>query len=178
MSGLFFLSILGIWLLIAVLVGTKIPKWLGATRYRRALSVLLIPLIFLAPVADEIVAYPQMLALCKHDKLYELATGMNEKKAYGRTVYYVQKKELISLWPSTVKVSRLDMAYVDAQTNETVLARIGFRAAQGMLGLPAGSSGDKTTVLLSGCGSRIEAYDAKGLPSRFSHLNLTKTPTP
>lgn len=178
MIGLFFLFVIGLWVLIAVKLGTKIPKLLGTTRYRTAFSVVLVPLIFVAPVADEIIAYPQMMALCKNSKPYELAPGIDEKHASGRTVYYDDKKALLSLWPSTVKVARTDTYYRDATTKEPVLQSSSFHALQGMLGMPAGSSGDKMAILLGGCGSRYEPYDSKGVPTRFSHLNLTKIPSP
>ena len=178
MIGLFILFVACLWLLLAVIFGFKIPKWLGLTRYRITFSILLSLLILIAPVADEVIAYPQVMALCKNDKLYALAPEMGESKATGRTVYYTEKKEPVKVWPSTVKVSRTDMVYLDAVTKESVLIRQSYRVTEGMLGMPAGSSGDKMAILLGGCGSRVEPYSTKGLPSRFSHLNLTKIATP
>ena len=57
--------VIGIWLFIAISLGTRIPKWLGLTRYQAASKVAVVALIFVAPVADEIIAYPQFRALCK-----------------------------------------------------------------------------------------------------------------
>jgi hypothetical protein len=67
---------------------------------------------------------------------------------------------------------------VDAITNEPILTRRGISASRGMLGFPAGGSGDKTTLLLGGCGRRFEPYDSSGIPQRFQDLNLTKIPSP
>jgi hypothetical protein len=71
------------------------------------------------------------------------------------------------------------MAYVDAVTKESVLQSSSVEPLRGMLGVPDGSGGGKMTVILDkrDCGLRIEDYDSKGLPTRFSHLNLTKVPT-
>jgi hypothetical protein len=180
MIGLLFLFVIGLWVWIAVKLGTKIPQWLGATRYRTAIGVVLVPLIFVAPVADEIIAYPQMRALCKQVTFFELAPGMDEKKAYGRTVYHKQSGTREMLWPPSVEILRWDIAYVDAATKEPILRVTRFEPLRGMLGVPNGSSGGQMTVVLGkgACGSRIEDYDSKGIPTRFSYLNLTNIPTP
>ena len=175
---IFLVPVIGIWLFIAISLGTRIPKWLGVTRYQAASKVAVVALIFVAPVADEIIAYPQFRALCKTSKLYELAPGMDEKSAHGRTVYYAQIRTTELLWPPTVKVSRLDLYYLDSSTREPVLHSRGFNATQGLLAAPAGSSGDKMAVLLGGCGSRIEPYDSMGLSARFGRLNLKKVASP
>ena len=70
------------------------------------------------------------------------------------------------------------MAYVDAATKVPILRKHSFSALHGMLRVPAGSSGDKMTALLNGCGAPNQKYDSKGLPQQFGHLNLTKLSSP
>jgi hypothetical protein len=178
--GLLFVGAIALWGLIALALGIKVPKWLGIQRYRTLWVVVIVPMVFFAPVADEIIAYPQLMAMCKHVTYFELAPDMNEKSAYGRTVYYTQKTKKASLWPSSVEILLWNMAYVDAVTKEPVLHSSAVEPLRGMLGVPNGSSGGQMTVILgnSSCGSRIETYDSKGVPTRFNHLNLIKVPTP
>jgi hypothetical protein len=177
MIGLLFLFVIGLWVWIAVKLGTKIPQWLGATRYRTAFGVVLVPLIFMAPVADEIIAYPQMRALCAAGG-YQLA--MTEKEAQGRTIYSASYETSERLWPPTVEVARMKINYVDAATNQSVIAGYGYvRPLRGFLGVPAGGSGDKMPVILSKCGlTNIEPRDQHGIPLRFDHLKLNLIPTP
>lgn len=174
MIGIFFLVAIGLWAWIAWKLGTKIPQWFGATRFRTVASVVLVPLIFVAPVVDEVIAYPQLQEMC-HRGGYELA--MNEKDAYGRKIYYTLRKIPHTLWPSTVVVEKIEIVYVDSTTKEPVLVGRGVRPVHGFLALPAGSSGDKMTVLLSNCKTK-EALDVHGIPTRFSHLKFNVVPTP
>ncbi len=178
MIGLLFFGAIALWGAIAIALGIKLPKWLGIQRYRPLWTVVLVPLVFFAPVADEIIAYPQMKALCASLKPYELAPGMDEKKAYGRVVYYTQRRTSETLFPSTIEITRSNIAYVDATTKEPVLVQSWFEPRRGMLGIPNGSSGGQMTVLLDKCTHVAEQFDSQNLPSRFSHLNLTKVPTP
>lgn len=178
MIGFLFLIVIGLWLVIAITLGIKIPKWLGMKRDGHVLAIapVVAVLIFVAPVADEIIAYPQMMALCKQVTFLELAPGMDEKSAYGRTVYYIERNNRETLWPPSVELLRWDIAYLDVVTNEPILRATRFEPLRGLLGVPGGSGGGKMTVFLDkrDCGLRIEDYDSEGLPSRFSHLKLTK----
>ena len=47
---------------IAIFLGIKLPSWMGLQRYRLLSTAVLVPLMFVAPVADEIIAWPQMQA--------------------------------------------------------------------------------------------------------------------
>ena len=174
MSGLFFFFVIGVWALIALSLGIKIPKWLGVTRHRTVASGVLVALIFLAPVADEIIAYPQMQTLCAAGG-YELA--MTEKEAYGRTIYYTSHSTPDTLWPATVVVARHKVRYIDATSKQPVVIGRGVSPVHGFLGVPAGSSGDKMPLILGNCKAN-EALDEHGIPIRFSHLKFNVIPTP
>ena len=174
MSGLFFLLVLALWFLITVWLGTKIPKWFGLTRYRKTVSVLLVLLIFFAPVADEIIAYPQMQAMCRAGR-YELAVAENE--AYGRMIYYTSRTTQDTLWPHTVVIARREVRYIDATTKQPVVIGRGVSPVHGFLSVPGGSSGDKEPLILRNC-KGTEALDRYGIPMRFSHLKFNVVPTP
>jgi hypothetical protein len=180
MIGILFFGVIAIWALIALTLGIKLPKWLGIRRNQSLWAPVFVVLVFFAPVADEIIAYPQMQALCKQVTFFELAPGMDENKAYGRTVYYAEKTRRDTLWPPSVEILRWEIAYVDAASKEPVLQVLRIEPLRGMLGVPNGSSGGQMTVVLGerDCGSKVEVYDSEGIPSRFSHLKLTKVPTP
>lgn len=178
MIGLMFLGVFIAWIAIALTLGIKLPKWMGVKRFAPLVSVVLVPLIFFAPVADEIIAYPQMQALCKQVSGLVLAPGMDEQKANGRTVYSMGLSTTTALWPSSVKILRRDYAYVDATTKESILQGVWFEPLRGMLGVPNGSGGGQMTLLLGKCVSKPEVYDNQGVPSRYGHLKLTKVPTP
>jgi hypothetical protein len=170
MIGLMFLGAIGLWGIIAIALSLWASKLAGA-KWRWLAALVLMPLVFFAPVADEIVAYPQMQALCDKGG-YELA--MDEQSAQGRTIYNDSHLEKIQLWP-TVVAQRMRILYVDASTKQPVIQGYGFvDPAYGFLGVPAGSSGGKMTLLLKTCSSKsTEPRDANRIPIRFQHLNFT-----
>ena len=173
MIGLLFLLVIVLWAMGAYYLGTHLPRWANF-RHRVLWAWVLVPVIFILPVVDEVIAYPQMRVLCASLKPYELAPGMDEKRAYGRTVDQAGDDVMETLWPSTVKVKRINVIYVDEKTREPILEHSWLVPIRGMLGVPNGSSGGTMTVLLSTCGPTRESYDASGFPTRFSHLKLTK----
>lgn len=180
MIGLLFFGAIALWGVIAIVLGIKLPKWMGIQRYRLLWTVVLVPLVFFAPVADEIIAYPQMQALCASLKPLELAPGMDENGAYGRTVYPTESRTTETLFPSTIKITRFSAAYADATTKEPVLVQSGFEPQRGMLGVPNGSSGGQMTVLLNKC-PRVDLadqLDSQNIPIRLSHLKLAVTRNP
>jgi hypothetical protein len=169
MIGLLFFGVIGLWIAFAIWLGLKLPQWFK-WKWSAFASALLIPLILFAPVIDEVIAYPQMQALCAKGG-YELA--MDEKSAQGRTIYNYSNLEPVQFWPS-VEAQRLHVSYADATTHEPVIEGYGFiRASNGFLGIPAGSSGNKMTLLLGTCASkRVESIGPNQIPSQFKSLNL------
>ncbi len=178
MIGLLFFGAIALWALIALVIGVKLPEWLRIQRYRLPWTVVCVVLVFFAPVADEVIAWPQMQVMCKKVQGLTLASGIDVQKATGRTVYSSGRTTITTLWPSSVKVLRRDYSYVDSTTKEAILEGVWFEPMRGMLGIPNGSSGGQMTVLLDKCESKIEVYDPQGVPTRFSYLKLTKVPTP
>jgi hypothetical protein len=181
MMGILFFGVIAVWALIALVLGCNLPQRLRIQRYRPAWAVVFVVLVFFAPVADEIIAYPQMQALCRDLQPLSLASGMSEEKAYGRTVSYRDITTPVSIFPSSVKVDRHDGIYFDLKTNEPILAYHGYTPRSAFLAIPNGSSGGAMTLLLQGCsgmkvgadGYTTEKYDSNGLPIRFSHLKLS-----
>ena len=55
MIGLLFLLALGLWIAIAWYLGNTMPKLFGINRYQKSLGVTFALLVFMAPVADEII---------------------------------------------------------------------------------------------------------------------------
>jgi MFS family permease len=179
MIGLMFFGAIALWGLVAIGVGLGLSK-LFKESWRGLAAFALIPLIFFAPVADEIIALPQMNALCATMKPLALAPGMDEAKAYGRTIYLSSTTSTETLFPPTIKVTRHNGRYVDAKTKEPVLVQSGFSPSAGMLGMPSGSGGGSMPLVLSKC-PRVDhedKTDTQHIPLRFSHLKLTVTRTP
>jgi hypothetical protein len=62
MIGLMFYGVIGIWIIVAIYLGLKLPQWF---KLNGAWAWLFVPLMIFAPVMDEVIAIPQAYALCK-----------------------------------------------------------------------------------------------------------------
>ena len=142
MSGIFLIIFLCIWgavaLLIANLIGKKLLKKFtkdaeDRTTGKGTLIVLLLAVLaFFAPIADEIISYPAYSKMCQGAKEYKFASGMDEKKVFGRKYKILSNTKRIQIFPFyrdlppheraeggvILDVSR--GAFVDAQTNEVL----------------------------------------------------------
>ncbi len=74
-----------VWGVIATFLGIKLPMWMGIQRYRLLWTVVLVPLVFAAPVVDEVIAYPQMKALCKTVEHVEFDQRLQRDKPLANT---------------------------------------------------------------------------------------------
>lgn len=73
MIGLSFLAGIGLWLTVAIIISKKIPHWLGITKHMTAISILLFPLIFAAPIGDDLIGRWQFYRLCDKEALVMLS---------------------------------------------------------------------------------------------------------
>lgn len=150
MIGLLFFGAIALWGLIALTLGTKVPKWLGIQRFRTLWAVVIVPIVFFAPVADEIIAWPEMQALCKSIETVEY----DRQTATGATVSKyppILAKETKTLFPN-IQVLVQQGAYVAPVTETPVIRWTWIEPHAGFLNFPAGSSGGSMPLLLSDCG--------------------------
>jgi hypothetical protein len=157
MIGLSFIFVLGLWVVIAVALGRKIPKWLGIARYPKALGAVFALLVFVAPVADEIIAYPQMMTLCTGVEKVEYdpqtATGQTVSK-YSSIISHETK----TLFPG-IQVRIEQRALVTPVAEVPIVKWGSIEPRAGFLHFPAGSSGDSMPLLLSDCGFTARSGD-------------------
>ncbi len=180
MIGLLFFGAIALWALVAFYLGRKLPVWF---KLKPAWALLFMPLVFFAPVMDEVIAWPQMQVLChayykQSDYDYKFAEGVDEKSAAGKTVYYVEKRTNLDIFPPTIVGTRGEYMYVDAATGKPIFLSHGFGVQRGWLGIPAGSSGTAMTAFLKGCSDYDGIAVEKKVRARFEQLDITLIPTP
>lgn len=73
MIFLMFLAGIGLWLTAAIMLSKRIPRWLGMTKYQGNLSVLLFPVVLVAPIADELIGRWQFNRLCEREAVVTLS---------------------------------------------------------------------------------------------------------
>ncbi len=150
MIGIFFFGAIALWALIALVLGVKLPEWLRIQRYRLPWTVVCVVLVFFAPVADEIIAWPQLQVMCKSVDTVEF----DPQTAVGQTVSKyppIVSKETKTLFPS-IQVLVQKSAYVAPITEIPVVKWAWIEPRAGFLNFPAGSSGNSMPLLLTDCG--------------------------
>jgi len=172
--GLLFFGALILWAIIALTLGIKLPKWFGANRpiTRVLASVVLAPLIFFAPVADEIIAYPQMYKLCESVKDFRY----NEAEVTGKIVSkyaYVLNVE-IRVLRGGLPIDITTYGFRAANNGEVLVQWTEIQTNGGFLGFPAGSSGTKMPLVLPTTCSTFPRGRV-GLEALEKKLRLTKS---
>ena len=150
MIGIFFFGSIALWALIALVLGVKLPEWLRIQRYRLPWTVVCVVLVFFAPVADEIIAWPQLQGLCKDAGRYLFLNGQTEKSVSGRTVKSNSFFKTILLSES-VRVQMSEDIMTDATTKEDILRSYMIEPKSSFAAFPDGSGG-RVTWLLKSCG--------------------------
>ena len=64
MFGLMLLGIVVVWVLVTIPIARWLGKKLPDKPWRKAAQIALFPLVFVVPIFDEIIAWPQMQLLC------------------------------------------------------------------------------------------------------------------
>ncbi len=162
MIGIGFFILIFIWGWVALWVGRKLSGFSFFTRlmvnaqtgqptvWDFPVKALLVALVFLLPLADQIIAYPQWQQLCSHTSDFEYGPGMDEKKAFGRRVRTKVEYHKTTIFPD-IKVEYSSDYIFDAKTDELILKKPHYRySANAFFYLP-GSSGDKSAPLLRSC---------------------------
>lgn len=180
MFGLILFGILGVWACLSVTISYWLGGFVSSTYWRIAARIALVPFVFFAPVADEIVAWPEMRELCKGTDNYQFAHGMDEKSAYGRTVYYTSGPSEIRTLVSGPRVRYERFDYVDSTTRQPVLSYFTVEPIGSMFAFPD-AGGGRHTWILRGCGfSPRDSVESRNARKAFfsERLKLMQIPTP
>lgn len=78
MIGLLFLFGMGLWFIAAIMLSKRIPRWMGVTKHRGNISVLLFPLVLVAPIADDLIGRWQFYRLCDREAVVTLSPNANK----------------------------------------------------------------------------------------------------
>ena len=128
MSGLLFLIGLGLWLVVAIYLSKRIPRWLGVTRHVTAISVLLFPVVLAAPVADELIGRWQFYRLCEREAVVTLSPDWEKVTAARDNDDPIAE---IDGYVIPIRVQRVE--FVDATTGKPFLTYRGFHTYGGLL---------------------------------------------
>ena len=142
MIGLMFLGAIVLWVLVSFMLGHKIPVWL---KLKPIWAWLFVPLVFFAPVMDEVIALPQAYALCKQA---EEAFWYDPAVKGGLTKYFSELSEEEKTIGSNIKVNIKNYTKVLKDDGRPAIKYTLVYFSSGFLNAPAGSSGKSMALLL------------------------------
>lgn len=128
MIGLLVLIAIVAWFMTSIQVSQRMPRWLGITRHTSVFSVLMFPLVLVAPATDEFVGRWQFNRLCERESLVVLNPDWKQVKRARKS--QVPSQELNGyVFPIRVQLVEL----VDLDTNKPFLSLKAFHTKGGFL---------------------------------------------
>lgn len=128
MAGLILLAVLAGWSLL-VYHGVRLAvQKVTNQRKQKVLRIILVPVVFLLPVADEIVGQFQFRALCSAQAKMEA----DEQKATGKMLIPLGLKKT-ALSGYVLETEEHYWAYKDSETNEILISWKDFKSKGGWL---------------------------------------------
>jgi hypothetical protein len=80
--GVFFILGIALWFGVTIVLSIKIPRWIGINQHTNIASVLLFPLVLVAPITDEVIGRWQFDRLCEREAVVTLSPDwVNVKRA-------------------------------------------------------------------------------------------------
>lgn len=128
MIGLLFLLGIGVWLVAAILISGRIPRWLGITKHTGAVSLLLFPIVLVAPVADDLVGRWQFRRLCEREAVVTLSPDWQRVKRARRV-----SLPRTDVPGALIRIYSQGSEYVDVDTGKTIMTHPHFYTYGGFL---------------------------------------------
>lgn len=140
MIGLTFMVVIGLWLFVAVTLSKKIPLWLGITKHRVALSVLLFPVLLAAPVADDLIGRSQFYRLCEREAVVTLSPDAGKvKRARHRNIPTIELEGYV------IPIRSQREEYVDIDSGRTFITVQAFHTGGGFIFRHGANLGNSTS---------------------------------
>lgn len=128
MIGLLFLAGISLWLAIAVMLSKKIPVWIGVSKHKTATTVLIFPVLFVLPMADEIIGRWQFSRLCEREAVVTL--NPDWEKVKGARLVSQPRREVSG---TLIQIYSEPSKYVDVATGTAFMTYPYFYTHGGML---------------------------------------------
>lgn len=137
MGGLMLFGAVGIWMALSAAIGIWLGGFLSTWYWQTAARIVLVPLVFFAPVADEIIAWRQMKVLCDKVSQYEYDKKIVNGRTVRRTIS-VGSREEITLFPD-IRIVKERFDHTDNMSGERVISWYQITTSGGKAAFPSAS---------------------------------------
>jgi hypothetical protein len=128
MIGISFLLGILVWITVAVMLSKRIPRWAGFTKHATVVSVLVFPVVLVAPIADDLIGRWQFYRLCDREAVVTLSPDW-EKVRRARRVSPPRSEVAGTL----IRIYSGRSEYVDIDTGKTFMTHQAFHTYGGFL---------------------------------------------
>jgi hypothetical protein len=125
MIGIFFFTVLGLWLWVCLALARALMRRLGRRPWRYFVGLAAFIVLLVAPVADEIAGGMQFRALCER----EAVLTIDAEKVRGRTLKRFGVK--LPAVDAVVDIERWRESFVDAISGEELISFVWLRVSGG-----------------------------------------------
>ena len=173
MSTLIVFACVAGWAALAMALSLGCARGVASRPRRVVLRFAIFALVFAAPLADELVAWPQLRELCRGPGRFEYGPGQDAATAFGRTVHYRPRAQetQATLFPG-VPVRLTFHDYVDAASGDLVLRFRSVRPLDSLAALRDARGEAHTWVLLECWGAAL----SREPDERVLALKIIRTP--
>jgi len=163
MSGIILLSIIAVWFYVVNKVSQLCVRKVQKGYREKVVYVVVFSLLFMAPVADEVVGGGQFWYWCQS----KAVSVFDEKAAYGKTVY-LKSAEVEELSNTILPASMENWIYADSESKQIILNYIDLNSKGGWLSRWVNFNNSSKPYIFSGfCSGDENGY-------LFLNLNIHK----
>ena len=120
MFALILFGAIAFWMFLTLILANWIGNFLPQTPWRIGAKFLLIPIIFIAPLADEIISIPEMKSLCEQKKAPIVGKDIGERTDAGLIARSKIETEYITL-STGIRILLKRHDYIDVNSKNLVL---------------------------------------------------------
>ena len=128
MTALLFLAGAILWLVASFMLARRIPSWMGATKYKAALSFVLFPVVLAAPIADDLIGRWQFYRLCDTEAVITVGADADKVKRARES-----NSPITTIEGYAVPISVQRVELVDLDTMQPFLTVQAFHTKGGIL---------------------------------------------
>jgi hypothetical protein len=165
MSGLFLLTVLGLWLVLVVFIARRLTKSITRTWLRYGVFCMAVVGLFPLIVIDELITAPQFAKLCEEGTKLKF----DPEKIWGRTVFlaespYPRPELAVGMLTGYYTPSR----YLDATTKEQLITFTSYFLKGGVLIRTLGISETTAPLMMESYCAPLEKPWQKPFLTRYS----------
>ncbi len=162
MSGLFLLGVIGIWVAIVIFVVKWLARHFKPGVVRNIAVAITSAVMFVLPVADELISIPQFHRLCEEGTRLKF----DPEKIRGRTIFLAENSQP-DIRVGLLRGYYIPWHYLDATTKEVLITSSSYHVKGGILIRMLGISETNSPLTLrSYCSSSEKAWQ-KNLLDRY-----------